>query len=70
LIQNVFYLFIVIEDKAFKTKFFYLVIFIKEGRRQRAGGRRKTALCLLPVTEGNKGLKPRRLHGAYNLVGV
>jgi hypothetical protein len=36
--------------------------------RQRAGGRRQEGIlipALLPVTVGNKGLKPRRLHGAY-----
>ncbi len=38
-----------------------------EGRRQKAEGNSDS--CTLPVTKGNKGLKPRRLHGAYNWAG-
>ncbi len=52
------------------------IFFIKKGRGQEAGGRREYCLLPLPVTvrvasrrEGNKGIKPHRLYGAYNWLG-
>ncbi len=38
-----------------------------EGRRQKAEGNSDS--CTLPVTKRVLGLKPRRLHGAYNWAG-